>query len=518
MKKILISVIFLLLALSCNDNVQLPDSIYKDDVEKYFALLKAADATYTQRIDQLVARIDFKRVATVKLRTTETLIVADLKENLPNFESLGRMKAIFYFNQNKIVRSNILVFSDKTSYSDYTGLLHSVLNLNGANNTYSGKISFYSIVEKQLLFFDEFENGFLKVNGIVQPKSYNNKGGKTSDVCIDWYLVTTYHFGSYSYTVSDFVYSSCRSKGCDTEVTRMGRIVACGDGGGGTSGAGAFPTNPQNGDDYFETDANGRYTHYKYNSANAIWQLVGVILPPAYVRDSPLPGFLSGIPINQVVHGPDGLVYHYEEANGSWVGELPEYVVDGENNGSNEIANLTEYLKCFNGSLGGEITIYIDQPISGSPAPFFLKDVGHSWIGITQRINGVNVTRLLGFYPKTNANPFDPSDEGKFKDDSPRDFDVSITFDFTASQMSDLLAFVKRSIQDYHLNENNCTNFVTDAFSKSSISLPETIGYWPKGQGLNPGNFGQDMRNYQGPFKSRNTSGGKPSGVSGNCN
>jgi hypothetical protein len=179
---------------------------------------------------------------------------------------------------------------------------------------------------------------------------------------------------------------------------------------------------------------------------------------------------------------------------------------------------LTEYLKCFNGSLGGEITIYIDQPISGSPAPFFLKDVGHSWIGITQRINGVNVTRLLGFYPKTNANPFDPSDEGKFKDDSPRDFDVSITFDFTAGQMSDLLAFVTRSIQDYHLNENNCTNFVADAFSKSSISLPETIGYWPKGQGLNPGNFGQDMRNYQGPFKSRNTSGGKPSGVSGNCN
>ena len=119
MKKILISVIFLLLALSCNDKVQLPDSIYKDDVEKYFALLKAADATYAQRIDQLVARIDFKRVATVKLRTTETLIVADLKENLPNFESLGRMKAIFYFNQNKIVRSNILVFSDKTSYSDY---------------------------------------------------------------------------------------------------------------------------------------------------------------------------------------------------------------------------------------------------------------------------------------------------------------------------------------------------------------------------------------------------------------
>jgi hypothetical protein len=205
--------------------------------------------------------------------------------------------------------------------------------------------------------------------------------------------------------------------------------------------------------------------------------------------------------------------------SGNGVNNEETYVVDGEDNGSNEIPNVSEYLKCFNSSIGGEVTIYVDQPISDSSAPFFLTDVGHSWIGITQKTNGLSVTRLLGFYPKTSANPFDPSDDGKFKDDSPRDFDVSITFDFTPNQMSDLLAFIRGPIQDYHLNENNCTNFVVDAFSKSSISLPETIGYWPNnGQGLNPGNFGQDMRNYQGTFKSRNTSGGKPSGVSGNCN
>jgi hypothetical protein len=492
------------------------DSIYKGEILEYISSYKeAVPNSQISKIIDVAAAIDFKRVEIYKLRTTEKVIMADMK-TIEGFKQPNAMKALFFVNQGKIVRSNVVTFNNGTLANEYDQAALAVLNGTTPKAKFSGKVSLFNLLG-ELVLFNNFNNGALDGVGFV--RSYNTgKNNGRSGSCTDWYLVSYYPNGN---VTREYVFTTC-DYGC--EFYRVGR-TNCGGGGcsGANSGGGVeFPANPANGATYEYTDKNGEYTKYQYDASAYIWKVVEKILPAAVVvakrdeyhfLDLDWPGAYHG----QIVLGTDNFIYTFG-SDGNWKGE-PAYLVDGEDNGSNEIPNVSEYLKCFNSSIGGEVTIYVDQPISDSSAPFFLTDVGHSWIGITQKTNGLSVTRLLGFYPKTSANPFDPSDDGKFKDDSPRDFDVSITFDFTPNQMSDLLAFIRGPIQDYHLNENNCTNFVVDAFSKSSISLPETIGYWPNnGQGLNPGNFGQDMRNYQGTFKSRNTSGGKPSGVSGNCN
>lgn len=336
MKKISLFIFLYLLAVSCNDIVQLPDSIYKADIQKYFGALKSADPSILLAIEEIQAKIDIQRIATISLRTKEELVIADLKGKIQGLGDADIVKVIFYWNKGQIVRSNILAFSNKLANPNYEKVIGSVLNANGKGIDYSGKISFYSIVDRRILFLDEFENGYLRANGITRPSTQlgkkGNAGGRTNE-CIDWYLVTTYHLGSYSYTVSDYIGTTCRPKGCEVEITRIGRVVDCGGGGGGGGGgaAGGFPSNPQNGDEYFETDQSGKFTHYIFNAAKSIWQIVSVVLPPVYVYGNSLPGFLAAISNpynNQVVIGDDGLIYHYEEAGGNWVGELAEFTVD----------------------------------------------------------------------------------------------------------------------------------------------------------------------------------------------
>jgi hypothetical protein len=69
----------------------------------------------------------------------------------------------------------------------------------------------------------------------------------------------------------------------------------------------------------------------------------------------------------------------------------------------------------------------------------------------------------------------------------------------------------------YDLDDFNCTTYAINAFGQAGITLPQTAGSWPLGGGLNPGNFGQDLRNFSGTFTSRNTAGGISVGVRGSC-
>lgn len=211
---------------------------------------------------------------------------------------------------------------------------------------------------------------------------------------------------------------------------------------------------------------------------------------------------------NNVTPGMTGI-------NDNGTSSTPEFMVDGGSHGK-DIPNVAEYLKCFTANGGAEVTIYIDQPEANSPQTYDLLTghVGHSWVSITQ--NGI--TRLVGFYPNGVALPTSDDVNGKFKEDSDRSFDVSVSFDFNADQMADVLSFIRGPIPDYQVNDYNCTDFVIELFSKANISLPKTVGYWPRGQGFNPGNFGQDMRNYQGNQKSINPSGGSPVSINGTCN
>jgi hypothetical protein len=201
--------------------------------------------------------------------------------------------------------------------------------------------------------------------------------------------------------------------------------------------------------------------------------------------------------------------------SGNGVNNEETYVVDGGAHGK-DIPNVAEYLKCFTAGTGAEVTIYVDQPVRNSPEAYDLLSgyVGHSWVSITQS----GVTRLIGFYPNGTALPWSDDVNGKLKEDSDRSFDVSVSFDFNPEQMASVLSFIRGPIPSYQVNDYNCTDFVMELFSKANISLPKTIGSWPKGQGYNPGNFGEDMRNYTGNYKSKDSDGGSPVSINGTCN
>ena len=50
----------------------------------------------------------------------------------------------------------------------------------------------------------------------------------------------------------------------------------------------------------------------------------------------------------------------------------------------------------------------------------------------------------------------------------------------------------------YNLNSNNCTTFALDAMDAGGVSIPSTVGTWAfNGQGLDPGDLGEDIRGMQ---------------------
>lgn len=62
------------------------------------------------------------------------------------------------------------------------------------------------------------------------------------------------------------------------------------------------------------------------------------------------------------------------------------------------------------------------------------------------------------------------------------------------------------------LNTNsgvNCSSFCTKKLKQIGIEIPETIGSWPFGSGVNPVDLGEDLRQMQLlPNQTRNVSGG----------
>jgi hypothetical protein len=216
-----------------------------------------------------------------------------------------------------------------------------------------------------------------------------------------------------------------------------------------------------------------------------------------------LPGFLSGIPINQVVHGPDGLVYHYEEASGSWVGELPEFVVGNPDPFAIPIPDIKLHMKCFDPTKPAKFTIFVDQPVNNGSQYISVNGVGHSFFSIEQ--NGI--IRTVGFYPEGTASPLAPSDPSQLKDNAGKPWDVSVSFGVSAGELNGLLNYINNQTPAiYHLNNFNCTNWVVSATAVMYVNLPANAVPWQIGGGLSPGQFGQDIRNFTLPDRPVTTS------------
>ncbi|WP_341836853.1 hypothetical protein WJU16_03035 [Chitinophaga pollutisoli] len=208
--------------------------------------------------------------------------------------------------------------------------------------------------------------------------------------------------------------------------------------------------------------------------------------------------------------------YPYYSASGDFNGD-GGYGIDqpdpagGSNSSGNSNANMPppketvpdiqKYLSCFNGNQSGTVTFYADQPTAGTNEPVsILGGIGHAWIMIEQQLpGGAIVRRSFGFYPQKKVNPFgNKSSAAAIGNDAGHAFNVSWSATLPATQFNALLQSAQSYIHTYHLANYNCVNYIIDVAAGGGISLPRNKTNWIVGSGLNPGSFGEDLRQLPG--------------------
>lgn len=134
------------------------------------------------------------------------------------------------------------------------------------------------------------------------------------------------------------------------------------------------------------------------------------------------------------------------------------------------IANMKEYLKCFDKSKPASLTVYAQTTASSFP--------GHTFISIKQ---GDNIM-TFGFYPKSGF-PANLSGPGVMGDDSGHSYTVATNYgDISAKQLKSIIdIFVAYSATNYNLATNNCANPVFDALNiigvtnSSGVTMPDAL-------------------------------------------
>jgi hypothetical protein len=174
-------------------------------------------------------------------------------------------------------------------------------------------------------------------------------------------------------------------------------------------------------------------------------------------------------------------------------------IIDG--NLTNQISDITNYLKCFDSTQPAVFTLYVDQPTANSNTPWsgnpLNPDVGHTFFSIKQG----TIRRVLGFYPSASVNLGNPATIGVCKNDSAHEFDTSLSLNINASQLNNILNYIKlKASTTYNLNAFNCTDFGMRAISLAGMTIPSAYGTWGapgvgSGAGDNPGQLGQNIRN-----------------------
>ena len=266
---------------------------------------------------------------------------------------------------------------------------------------------------------------------------------------------------------------------------------------------------------------------YQYNPITDTWELLSETTSYNYIGDLCIDIGLDGIPSGNTSGGGS--------SSGSTSGfSTTTIVVDGP---PIQQFDLLQRLNCFNTTSNSSgdhsVTIYVDQPVpnnsntyttgSGSGGSSKDKsdvDVGHTFINLTQTINGTSRSFTFGFYPLGGVSPTNPNAIGTFVDDGGHVYDVGLSIDISPYEFNQLISGIQGLSQysNYNLDNRNCSDFGIDALSIISINLDDTYGSWPFGGGTNPGNLGQDIRSMNiSSTMTRDLDGGIAKSTS-NCN
>lgn len=169
------------------------------------------------------------------------------------------------------------------------------------------------------------------------------------------------------------------------------------------------------------------------------------------------------------------------------------------------IDDIEAYLKCFVTQADATVTVQVDQPTAGTTDPISIfGGIGHVFLTIEQTVNGQTTRRTIGFYPQTKIDPLRrKTAPGVLGDDGGRGFNIKWSAVISGSQLQNMLNFAVQAPGDYHIDANNCANYILDMLDAAGVHLPRTKGWWLSGSGLNPGNLGEDLRQLPGSISGR---------------
>ncbi len=181
-----------------------------------------------------------------------------------------------------------------------------------------------------------------------------------------------------------------------------------------------------------------------------------------------------------------------------------------------KIEDIKKELKSFDKSKPAKLTIFVEQAIENSRE--VTARLGHTFVGIEQE----GIIRHLGFYPDNGGGANLISNQNsEIHDNSGSPFHVSITIQISSGQLSSIINYIENYPTKYDLNNYNCSDFGIGVASLGGLNLPSTIGVGSQFgivlfEGRNPGDLGEDMRNFSLPSgATRNLVGGNTPARSG---
>jgi hypothetical protein len=158
---------------------------------------------------------------------------------------------------------------------------------------------------------------------------------------------------------------------------------------------------------------------------------------------------------------------------------------------------------------------HVKQPIPGKRTIFVLGNTGHTFITLIKyNVDSTYSSFSFGFYPKKrnplSATPIEPTASSVFKDDTDHQWDEVLGKFISKRRFDKIMLLVKQYDHlEYHLSNNNCTDFGLKAVELAGINIDGTIGKWPLGHGNNPAITGQSI--LEGKFTDTDT--GKAEGL-----
>jgi len=145
------------------------------------------------------------------------------------------------------------------------------------------------------------------------------------------------------------------------------------------------------------------------------------------------------------------------------------------------------------------LLFHVKQPVAGKPKVFVFSNTGHTFITLIKyNADSTYVSCSFGFYPKKEkilfATPWDPVSEGQLKDDATHQWDEVVGKFISKRSFESILKLTQKyNDLDYHLSNNNCTDFCLEAAGMAGLNITNTKAKWPLGYGANPGTTGQSL-------------------------